>query len=258
MYQRVLIFIFSLLLHQSAFAESMERIAILLKYSLPTRMIHHELIKQGEIKSPANTVQWLIKFQALDLDYCLLYRVPFAKQNLSGQLYLHQLVADMECPNTVSANTSAIELHELKLEYIVGQFLRIDYIDNKKQKQKITIDFLDSLNSRIIFNPNQQKSVTITDGESCLEFDSQCNIKTDRCHLCRNGYSLVAGGECIKQYNRRCGIAANNEYAHLRGKSYIAPSSSRPIVLGCHMNSIEGYCADQKHMLCFDGVLRCQ
>jgi hypothetical protein len=184
--------------------------------------------------------------------------VPFAKQNRRGQLYLQQLPGSLPCPSTVSSEAEAVELNRLILKYSEGEFLHMDLIDEKQQKQKITIEFYDGLNSRIIFNPHQQKSVTISDGETCLEYDAQCNIKTDRCQLCRNGYSLVAGGECIKHYNRRCGVAPNDDYAHLRGKSYLTPSSSLPIVLGCHMNSIEGFCADQKHMLCFDGVLRCQ
>jgi hypothetical protein len=255
MYQRVLVVVFQLVFTMSASAHTLEQLTVMLKYSMPDRAINQELIQQGVVKSPANTLQWLVKFQALENHYCLMYRVPFAKQNLSGKLYLYQLPAEVNCPSSLPEDLSFIFANELEIKSILSKSLTVSLINEKSQKQKIFVEFYDGSHSRLIFNPNEYKAVTIADGETCLEYDGLCNIKADRCRLCRNGNSLVAGGECTKHYNRRCGIKPDSDYAHVRGKSY---SSTTPVTLGCHINSIEGFCSNQKNMLCFDGVLRCQ
>ena len=255
MYQRILIGWMCFCFSPYALAFTVERLAVLLKYSSPNRILNQALIQQGEIKSPANSLQWLIKFQVLDQHYCLLYRVPFPKQEIVGELMLHKSMSPEVCPTSMSLQQPSIEAQNLKLNYLPAQSISIEFTNKKQQKQSISINFYDQSSSRMLFNPPEQKAITIADGEMCLEFDAQCNVKIDRCRMCRNGYSIVAGGECSRTYNRRCGIERNDDYAHLRGKSY---SHNLPIVLGCHMNSIEGFCSDQKHLVCFDGVLRCQ
>jgi hypothetical protein len=223
--------------------------------SLSEREFNFEIAKQKPIKSPVNSLQWLLKFQSMNKSFCLMYLVPFPQKKIKGMLYLEEIAFGGNCPQRLSEETNGLYLEEFSIIYNPNKQILMEFKLVKKLNQKIQIELQDLSSSRAIFNPLYPSSVTIADGELCLEYGPRCEVKIDRCHQCRNGYSLIAGGDCTQKYNKRCGVAVDDDFAFVRGKAY---SRSKQITLGCHADSIEGYCPDQKNIVCFDGVLRCQ
>lgn len=207
--------------------------------------INKQFVNDELITAPLNTKQWLIKFKSNGLIYCLAYRIPYTqdkKMLSSGLLYLSK---DKNCileDNIIERDIASLKMSPnlvLKIRNLAGESLVIELERSQLLAKK---------------NMPEKK---LDDEEYCLRMHDDCSaIIEDKCDLCRDHYTIVAGGACADRPDKICGKfpqGGRGELAVYRGHEF----SDLAGLFGCQNASIEGMCDEGLETRCENNKLFC-